>query len=335
VSGAGRVPNEDHFRRIATQAHNLVVFLGAGVNGDGGGVWQPGSDRLPDDRELASHLAASAGLTDVALDLAEVAQRARVTHGEAAMLEWLAGGVRLPADANLSEVHGLLAGLPAWWAQFDLEPRYQMIVTTKYDAALERAFGQAQEPFDAAVYTGPRAARGACFVHVPWGGFPRPVEQPNRYPPTDQPELGFPQIAVSRRLMRTIVVRISSAIDDDATGLDPDGKHVITEDDYIDFMSGRPIEEVVPAQLLAKLRHAHYLFLGYTIIPWRLRVFLRRLWGGSRLGGQKYWAVNPEPDQLEDELWTEAGVSLFQISPTEYLRGLYAFIRDHRDELAQ
>ena len=40
-----------------------------------------------------------------------------------------------------------------------------MIVTAGYDTALERAFEEANEPFDYAVYS----ARDGWFVHFPWG----------------------------------------------------------------------------------------------------------------------------------------------------------------------
>ena len=65
---------------------------------------------------------------------------------------------------------------------------------------------------------------------------------------------------------------------------------VITEDDYIGYLSRRPIETLVPAQLLGKLRESHFLFLGYGIRDWNLRVFLQRIWGDQQLGA-KSWAV--------------------------------------------
>jgi hypothetical protein len=171
-------------------------------------------------------------------------------------------------------------------------------------------------------------------VHSPDEGLPRTIEQPNSYPPQGQGELGFPFIVPSHELMRTVIVRLGGPVDEDAEYLDPDADYLLTEDDYIDFLGGSPVEEIVPAQILGKLRRANYLFLGYPIIPWRLRVFLRRVWGGSRLGRQKYWAIEREPDPLASELWNAAGVTLYQSSLTDYLRGLHSFIEFHADELA-
>ena len=56
---------------------------------------------------------------------------------------------------------------------------------------------------------------------------------------------------------------------------------MITEDHYIDYFGGRPAEEVVPMQILAKLRQSSCLFLGYAMADWRLRVFLHWIWPGE------------------------------------------------------
>ena len=73
-----------------------------------------------------------------------------------------------------------------------------------------------------------------------------------------------------------MVVRINGAVRD--AGYPWDNNFVITEDHYIDFAGGRAPEEVVPTQILAKLRHASCMFLGYAIADWRLRVFLHWIW---------------------------------------------------------
>ena len=46
----------------------------------------------------------------------------------------------------------------------------------------------------------------------------------------------------------------------------------------------------MPVQLAARLRRSHFLFLGYAIVDWSLRVFLQRVWGGDRLA-YRSWAV--------------------------------------------
>ena len=312
-------PDEDHYRMVARHAANLVVFLGAGANAaDREEPWSPGSGRLPDDRDLAKHLASQVGLTDASLHLAEVAQYAGAIYGETELYDWITQVLRI--DPEPGPVHRYLAGLPA-----RLGHRHQLIVTPQYDAALEKAFREANEDFDVAVYMAPGTEQAGRFVHLPWGELPRPIDKPNEY-------AGFPIVAEDRSMRRTVIVRINGAVNDPAAGFPWEDNYVITEDHYIDYLSGRMAAEVVPGQLLAKLRKANYLFLGYTIADWRLRVFLQRIWNGARLGRAKYWAVEHEPDVLERDLWQQAGVGLYQSSLTDYLQGLYEFLEDHPGE---
>lgn len=308
-------PDEDHYRMVARHAGNLVVFLGAGANADHEGPWSAGSGLLPDDRDLARYLASHVGLKDTSLHLAEVAQYAGAIYGEMELFSWISQVLKVDSQPN--PVHRYLAGLPE-----GLGNRYQMIVTPKYDAALEKAFREANEGFDLAVYMAPGTEQAGRFVHLPWGELPRPIDKPNEY-------TGFPIVAEDRSLQRTVIVKISGAVDDPSAGFPWEDNYVITEDHFIDYLNGRSVEESVPGQLLAKLRKANYLFLGYTIADWRLRVFLQRIWKGARLGRAKYWAVEEEPDVLERDLWQQAGVTLYQCSLTSYLRGLYDFLDDH------
>ena len=109
---------------------------------------------------------------------------------------------------------------------------------------------------------------------------------------------------------------------------------MITEDHYIDYLGGRPAEEVVPTQILAKLRQASCLFLGYRIADWRLRVFLHWIWKGERpAGATNYWAVERDPDLLERQFWQRSGVCLFKSRLTDYANSFDRFLDEHRDEL--
>ena len=304
---------------VAGHAGNLVVFLGAGANADDRDApWSAGCGTLPDDRDLAKYLAVHVGLKDAPRHLAEVAQYAGAVHGEVELFHWVTQV--LGVDSEPGPVHRYLAGLPA-----RLGKRYQMIVTPKYDAALEKAFREANEDFDVAVYMAPGTEQAGRFVHLPWGEPSQPIDKPNEY-------AGFPIVAGDRRLRRTVIVRINGAVYDPSAGFPWEDNYVITEDHYIDYLSGRSAEEVVPGQILAKLRKANYLFLGYAIADWRLRVFLQRIWRGPRLGRAKYWAVEHQPDALARDLWQQAGVSLYQSSLTDYLKGLYDFLGNHPGE---
>lgn len=306
-------PDDDHYRMIVRHADHLVVFLGADVNADDRGQpWQPGSGLLPDDRDLARYIASRLGLSNAPLGLAEVAQYAGATHGEIELFDWVKEVLRI--DSEPGQVHRDLAKLPA-----QLGMRYQLIVTPKYDAALERAFRDAGEAFDVAVYVTPRKPQPqGVFVHLPWSGPAQSIDVPNRYQ-------NFP-IREDGKLDRSVIVRVNGAVADRSAGFTWEDNYVITEDHYIGYLSGRPAEEVVPGQILAKLRRANWLFLGYSITDWRLRVFLQRIFDGPEFGRAKYWAVTNRPDPVERDLWQEAGATVYQCSVTEYLAGLHAFL---------
>lgn len=313
------LPDEDHYRMVVGTAGNLVVFLGSGANAaDDDGPWLAGSGRLPDDRELAKYLASELELENMPPHLAEVAEYASALRGEMELFQLVAHVLR--AGSEPGPVHRYLAHLPA-----KLGGRRQMIVTSTYDTALEKAFIEAAEDFDVVVYMAPGTEQAGKFVHVPWEAFPRPIDKPNEY-------AGLPIIAGDHTLRRTVIVRICGTVDDISAGFPWEDNYLITEDHYIDYLSGRAVEEVVPGQILAKLKRANYLFLGYTIGDWRLRVFLQRIWKGPKLGRAKYWAIEHEPDTLERELWKEERVSLYRSSLTDYLRGLYDYLDDHPGE---
>jgi hypothetical protein len=308
-------PDEDHYQMVTGQAGNLVVFLGAGANADDRGApWSAESGGLPDDGDLAAYLASHVGLKAASPHLAEVAQYASATRSDRVLFDWVTQALRV--DSEPGPVHRYLAQLPA-----RLGNRFQMIVTPKYDAALERALTEAGEDFDVAVYMAPGTDHPGRFVHLPWNGSEHVIEKPNDY-------RGFPIHNVDS-LTRTVIVRINGAVDDPALGFPWEYNCVITEDHYIDYMSGGPVTQIVPMQIIQKLQRSNYLFLGYSITDWRLRVFLRRISEGERLGRAMYWAVEHEPDALAEKLWRRAGVMLYQSSLTDYLEGLYKFLDAH------
>ena len=318
--------DDDHYRMLVDEADNLVIFLGAGANADDHeGPFRQGAAMLPDDTDLAEYLAAKVKLRSGERDLAEVAQYVRIIRGEPNVFRWVKQ--ILGADSAPGPVHRYLAHFPRRLEKLGLEKRYQMIVTPKFDVALEQAFRDEGEPFDVAVYMARGTEYAGRFVHVPWGSAnPRPVLKPNEY-------TEFPFVTDYGELTRTVIVRMNGAVDDPATGYRWKSNFVITEDHYIDYLGGRPAEEVVPAQILAKLRQASCLFLGYTIADWRLRVFLHWIWRGENPSGATHWAVERNPDALERQFWQRSGVCLYKSRLTDYAKGFDRFLTEHREEL--
>jgi hypothetical protein len=142
--------DDDHYQMLADEADNLATFLGAGANADDrDGPFRPGTSMLPDDADIAEYLAVKARLKSSERQLAEVAQYARMIRGEPRVLSWVKS---IFADSAPGPVHGYLARLPRRLEELGLTKRYQMIVTSKFDVALEQAFLEAKEPFDVAIY---------------------------------------------------------------------------------------------------------------------------------------------------------------------------------------
>jgi SIR2-like domain/TIR domain len=303
-------PDEAHLDEVAAfmiDEDAVVPFLGQGANSsDRTAPWgDRDGDGLPDADELAAHLAQKLKLTGRRLDLAQVSQYYAVARRETDLYRTLR---RTFARAAPGSVHRFLATYPARMHALGVGERYQLVVTTNYDDALERAFDEAEEPYDLAVYS--RARRR--FVHVPHGGEPQVVEVANSY-------RGFPIDPELGQLRRTVIMKIHGAVQRFGRADPWEDNYVITEDDYIGYLSDGPIEQVVPTDLLAKLRYSHFLFLGFTMRDWNLRVFLQRIFGGQL---PMSWAIQREPEPLDREYWDRLGPELYAASLRDYVEGL-------------
>ena len=104
---------------------------------------------------------------------------------------------------------------------------------------------------------------------------------------------------------------------------------MITEDSYIDYLSGGDVGALIPIALWQRMTSSSLLFLGYSLSDWNLRVILNRIWGARKLVG-KSWAVLREPadpklSKIEQTLWdTRENVELVYCELSEYVRELEA-----------
>ncbi len=318
------LPDPRHYQQVLQnliEDDELVVMLGSGVNTsytEAGA--EAGAPRLPDARELAAQLTRRFRLTDQLDDLAAVAQRIYVTTGKPGLYKTLRQ--LLPDDVPPSPVHRFLASLPDAIAKTGWPKRCQLIITTNYDTALEHAFDEVGEPYDLAVYmaSGPHKGR---FVHFPYEGAPQPVEVANDYGRFPIDDVGG--------LTRSVILKIHGAVDGRLGDYEWRQNYVITEDEYIDYLSRSPIESLIPVQILEKLTTSHWLFLGYAMRDWHLRVFLSRIWKGEQLGARS-WAVERDPDEFEEEFWRKADVELLTCGMVDYLAGLARSLSAYEDE---
>ena len=200
-----------------------------------------------------------------------------------------------------SPLHRFLARLPELLR--DRGAPHQLIVTTNYDLALERAFEDAGEELDIVAYvaTGPHRGR---FWHRPPGEPPRPIDVPNTY---------ATELSLERR---TILLKLHGAVDPL-----PEREwesFVITEDDYIDYLGHSELTAVVPVALAARLRRSHFLFLGYEMADWNLRLILNRIWG-ERPVAYRSWAVQRSPSALAQAFWRRYDVTALDVDPEAYV----------------
>jgi len=150
------------------------------------------------------------------------------------------------------------------------------------------------------------------FLHTPPGGEPRLIERPNEYR----------DLSLSRR---TVILKIHGAID----RVDPErDSYVITEDHYIDYLTHTDISNLVPASLAARLRRSHFLFLGYSLADWNLRVILHRIWGEQELT-YRSWSIQLNPKPIEEAFWHRRGVEILHAPLEEYVDALAT----HLDEM--
>jgi len=142
------------------------------------------------------------------------------------------------------------------------------------------------------------------FWHRPPGEEPRPIDVPNTY---------ATELSLDRR---TVLLKLHGAVDPF-----PDREwesFVITEDDYIDYLGRSDLVSAVPVALAAHLRRSHFLFIGYEMVDWNLRLVMHRVWGDRPLA-YRSWALDPEPSALEQAFWRRFDVDVLDVDPDEYV----------------
>jgi hypothetical protein len=297
---------EGHFHNMARFIHDgvLIPFLGAGVNacGQAKSEFRVG-ERMPSGGELARHLATTCGyLGSNSDDLARVAQYLATTEGDASLYRELHKVFNI--DVPPTELHHLLAMLPKV-AREQPTPVFPLIVTTNYDDALERAFDMAGEPYDTVIYQSHGRDRGK-LVHRDPSGEVHVVRVPNRYD----------EISLNER---AVIVKIHGAVDRQMSS--NEDSYVITEDHYIEYLTQTDVKRIVPVHLASAIRDSHFLFLGYSLRDWNLRVILHRLWGDQSLEHMS-WSVQLNPDQIETKFWARRNVEILEEDLEEYVVGL-------------
>jgi hypothetical protein len=308
----------------------VVPFLGAGVNLCGrpqGVAWTcEQTVHLPSGSELARHLANEFSYPpEEPQDLARVSEFVALKLGSGPLYSEL--HQLFDADYPPTALHRFLASVPAVLREKGYPPCYPVIVTTNYDDVMERAFREAGQPFDTVAYVADGEHRGK-FMHWPPEG-------------TSQEELGSMTAAGRGRFLpwpaegklilvetpneyrglpleqRPVILKIHGAVDRVIAHGEGDS-YVITEDHYIDYLTRTDVSNLMPVTLLARMRRSHFLFLGYSLSDWNLRVILHRIWGERKLSWQS-WAIRRHPAPIEEQFWDRRGVDIIKVRLEDYV----------------
>jgi|GEM_PF-5642955 len=308
-------PLQAHYTRVVRKLFNGLVtpFLGPGINvvhRPADFRWHPLQDQYPPTQlELAKYLSSTfIDLSADYLELAQVAQSVSMTEGTGALYQALHAA--FTADYIPGPVHTFLSQLQPTLREHGTA--HQVILTTNYDDTLERTFDAIGQEYDLLTYVSvnPPEHRGRFLHRSPKTGASTVVELPSEYQGID----------VSQR---PVIIKINGGIDR-SDSFDNDN-YVITEDDFINYMSRSDISYLLPWPISQILRNSHFLFLGTSSNNWTARVLWDRIWGSQSLEFPS-WSIQTAPDELETRFWESRDVTVIDIDLKHYIETLRASV---------
>ncbi len=289
----------------------VIPFLGAGVNygtRPTDAVWdEKNTTFLPSGAELSRLLANKSGFPsqdehDIT-DLSKVSSYFVETTARRRLRERLHDIFN--HDFVPCEIHSFLAGIAR---SIPL-----LIVTTNYDDLTERAFLDMGCPFDLVVHPTDRKDFEASVLWRKSG-----ATDFNPVPPNE---------LIVDLSKTTAIYKMHGTVDRQAPRWD---SYVITEEDYVDFLSRMTGQAAVPSQFMRYFRTRHFLFLGYGLRDWNLRVVLKNIRSAQPAKADsaledtadelRSWAIQYAPSELEVELWNTRDVKVYDMDINEFVR---------------
>jgi SIR2-like protein len=293
-----------------------VPFLGAGASFVGrlsNVPWDPKQPQfLPSGVELSRFLADESSFPSQDPhdmdDLAKVASYYAIVSGRRTLHE------RLHEIFNykftFGPLHTFLASVPA----------PLLIVSTNYDTFIEQAFHAANKPYDLIIHPSERKD----IANAVWW-WPHGAPEPSVVPPNEL------DIDLDKK---TVIYKMHGTIQHETDKWD---SFVITEEDYVDFLSRMTTNSAVPSLFYEHFRTRSFLFLGYSLRDWNLRVVLKNLdrYLGRRRGVSDddedeplpSWSIQRRPSELEEKLWEKRNVNIFDMTLDDFVAKMQPWIR--------
>jgi hypothetical protein len=197
-----------------------------------------------------------------------------------------------------------------------------LIVTTNYDDLVEQAFDAKGKPYHLLVYPTDWPDRAGSVLWWKPG-----AKEPEPHAPKTLP-LSLKDVS--------IIYKMHGSINRPHESYD---SFVITEEDYIDFLARMTGGAAVPARLMLDFQTRPFLFLGYGLADWNLRVMLRNLRTGvasvaeeageadagtsparaAPESDRRSWAIQLNPSPLEEKLWVSRNVNMYNMSIEDFI----------------
>ena len=291
------------------KAVQVVPFLGSGASltcRPPNACWEgEKTPFLPKSSELSGFLATQASFPSEdpkdKNDLAKVCSYYTDVSGRGQLRKTLRR-LLLNKEFQPGELHKFLASVPL----------NQVIVTTNYDTLLEQALTKAGRPYDLVIYPADRKDYANSVLWWPYG------EPEGKFVAAKNLDIDFTKTTVIYKMHGTIM-----------PDTDIWDNFVITEEDYVEFLSRMTAMTAVPKQINEYFRERSFLFLGYSLSDWNLRVILKnlsKLFSSKRRTGQNEeipsWAIQFKPSELERMLWENRGVKIFDLTLDEFVNKL-------------
>lgn len=304
----------------ALQSGRLLPFLGW----DAGQVGRPTGDAWvqglypPDPAEMAQELTRLlAGAVEGVFSLPQVSQYTHLLEGESALYDRLTELYSGGYPPTL--LHRLLAELPSrlgrkgWPGDSN---RRMILFTVAFDDLLERAFADVEQPYHLFAYrhhfedaTG--VGQPGRFTHTPPGGAAVEVLSPNEYD-------------AHNRDRYPVIVKLSGQ------GVSPEpGSVLVTEDQYLAHLPAQEFGALLPTTLLSEIKRRSFLFFGYSLQPWHLRLLWQRMRYQGRRLHDRSWAIVSQESALEREFWRREEIVPIVAAP----EGVLAYVNEWLEKL--